>query len=180
LKTLENHFKSKKKFNSNHFETSNLYIGYALIYFGVWQYEDALKYINLLLSQPKSNERQEFQIFARIINLIIHYELGNVILLDSLLRSTHRFLKKQQQIYPYEKLIVDFITLSIKIANKSELKEAFLNLKNSLEELQQNSTNLVLLHFSYIRAWVDSHITLQPFEKLVQEAYKKSIQQNDK
>lgn len=179
LKTLEKHFKNKSKFSSDNFETSNFYMGYVLIYFGVEQFEEALNYLNLLLNLPKSNERQEFQIFARILNLIIHYELGNVLLLDSLLRSTSRFLKKQQQIHPYEKLIVEFISLSLKITNKTERKEAFLKLKFDLEELQQNPTNRVMLHYFYIRAWVDSKINQHSFAKLVQAAYQKSIHQNE-
>lgn len=175
LQTLENHFKKVVKFNQTSFQTSNFYTAYVLIYFGAGQFEEALKYLNLLLNLPKTGERQEFKSFARIFNLIIHYELENTILLEGLLRAETRFLKKQQQIHKHEILILDFIKLSLKTINKKEIKQAFLKLQNDLKELQEKVN---MLHVFYMQIWVGSKIYPYSFAELIQRKYKKSIQKN--
>ena len=55
-----------------------------------------------------SVERKDLQSLARILNLIIHYELGNTVLLDSLLRSTYRYLNKENRLSEIEKKFINF------------------------------------------------------------------------
>lgn len=175
LQTLDSHFKQMKKFDQRSFEVSSFYINYVFIYFGVGQFGQALNYLNLWLNLPKNNERQDLQSFARILNLVIHYELGNVILLDSLLRSTNRFLKKQQQIYQYEKLMLEFIKSAIKILNKKDLNQELVELSQCLKDIEQHPIEAALLQYFDIQAWITSKINHRSFGELVREKYRTSL-----
>ncbi len=66
----------------------------------------ALLWINKLLQEPKSDVRIDIQSNARILNLMIHYELGNYMLVESELVSTKRFLDKHAQLHEYERQLL--------------------------------------------------------------------------
>ena len=93
-RALTQHLKDIQRFGAHADERGAFYFQYFYIYFGMGDYEKALVYLNQWLNLPRSVEREDLQSLARILNLIIHYEMDNTILLEYLSRSTYRFLKK--------------------------------------------------------------------------------------
>lgn len=77
----------------------------AYLYFGAGEKEKSLKWLNRILSD-KSESRQDYKAFARILNMIIHYELGNYDNLEYEYQSAKRFLKKSDRLYKIESLIL--------------------------------------------------------------------------
>ena len=161
----------KKAFKKRLFK-ANFYLSYTYIYFGMGIYDEALHWLNKVLDLPKSIVRQDLQSVARIINLIIHYEMGNVLLLESLLRSTYRFLRKRNRMYETERRILKFIRKSRNIYTKQELKAAFINLKEDCLVLaQKDSEKPIFGYFNFI-AWLESKIQNKDFSTVVQERYR--------
>jgi tetratricopeptide (TPR) repeat protein len=78
------HF-NKKIVNDDKF---HIYYLIAYGYFGVGEIEAALKWINKILNDKDVNQGSKLYLKSKIIILIIHYELGNVELLDYLIKST--------------------------------------------------------------------------------------------
>ena len=124
-RALEQHLKDVKKFGSHADERGAFYFQYFYIYFGMGDYEKALIYLNQWLSLPRSVEREDLQSLARILNLIIHYEMDNAILLEYLFRSTYRFLKKRNRAFEFERSVLTFIQKAIKNTRSIFIKKSF-------------------------------------------------------
>ena len=174
LKALKKHLKETKKYDPQSFERGTFYFQYFYIYFGIEDYEKALEYLNQWLNLPRSVEREDLQSLARILNLIIHYEMDNSILLEYLIRSTYRFLKKRNRAFEFEKQILNFIQKAIKIQSKKELKKAFQNLKEDFEKLLEIPSEKVMLQYFDIISWVDSKILDQPFSEVLKAGFQKT------
>ena len=55
----------------------SFYYHIAYIYFGAGKYNKALFWINKVLNDNENTLRQDIYSYARLFNLVIHYELGN-------------------------------------------------------------------------------------------------------
>ncbi|HFC00808.1 MAG TPA: hypothetical protein ENJ53_08405 [Phaeodactylibacter sp.] len=175
MKALNNHLAVVEKFDQNAFERNSFYLSYFYIYFGVGDYDQALHYLNQWLDLPKTSERKDLQSLARVLNLIIHYEIGNVLLLESLLRSTYRFLSKRNRLYGFEKSVLGFVQKSGKLRSKKELRAAFIALKKEFENLSKiPSENAMLRYFNFV-AWLESKIENITFAEAVQANYQRGI-----
>ena len=167
LDFLQQQQKEQKKFEARLFESGSFYFSYFYIYFGVEDYDKALEYLNKWLNLPKSIERQDLQSLARILNLIIHYEMKNTILLEYLLRSSYRYLRNRNRAYKIEQKVLGFIKDSLKIHGNKALKTAFVQLKKNIETLAElPSENAMLRYFNFI-AWIDSKIEQKSFGEII-------------
>ena len=71
-----------------------LYYKIASLYFGSGEYVQAIEYLNLIIQHKELSLREDLQCFARILNLIAHYESGDDASLDYQIRSVYHFLGK--------------------------------------------------------------------------------------
>jgi hypothetical protein len=171
LTLLNKHLKEKDDFKRNAFEKGTFYFQYFYIYFGIGDYDKALEYLNEWLNIPRSIERQDLQSLARVLNLIIHFEMNNTILLDNLLRSTYRFLQKRNRMYKVEKNVLTFIKDANKTAYSRALKEAFIKLKDTFEALAKDPSEKVMFQYFDFIAWADSKINNEAFAGAVKRRY---------
>ena len=175
LKALKEHQEEVQRFSEALFRKNTFYYQYFYIYFGVGNYEQALAYLNEWLALSGNIERKDLQSLARILNLIIHFEMGNTLLLESLIRSTQRFLKKEEHMYEYERAMLHFIKTSIRAIDKREEKKAFQLLQKQLESLHALPSERPMLDLFDIQAWVESKIRQIPFAEVVRIRYRESF-----
>ena len=171
LELLVQHQKEAKRFDKKHFESNSFYFNYFYIHFGVNDYSKALEYLNQWLNLPRNIERQELQSMARILNLIIHYEIGNTLLIESLIRSTYRFLQKRDGLNELESKVMNFIKNSHKIHSRRELKTVLKTLKKDIQDLPFLPAEKAVLKLFDIEAWLESKIQNKPFSQVIQEKY---------
>ena len=174
IEALEDHIKARKKYGEETFQTGSFYLQYFNIYFGAEDFEKALENLNAWLNLPKSIERQDLQSLVRILNLVIHYEMGNTFLLEYLLRSTYRFLRKRNRMFEFEKRVLGFIKNSNKIYTNKELKKAFIILKKDFESLSQIPSEKAMLQYFDFIAWLESKIEGKSFSTVIKEKNKTS------
>jgi hypothetical protein len=116
---------------------SKLYDVYFLlcklfIYCG--KYKKALFYSNELLNDLQFKFREDIMSVIRILNLIIHTELGNNLTTEYLSNSTLKFLQKKNRIFNSEKSIIKTIKQNDKSNSYSVLrKELSVQKKNPFE-----------------------------------------------
>lgn len=168
---LTKHLKEKEDFKRNAFEKGNFFFQYFYIYFGIGDYDKALEYLNEWLNMPRSIEQQDLQSLARVLNLIIHFEMNNTILLENLLRSTYRFLKKRNRMYKLERKVLTFIKDANKLASNRALKASFLELKEAFEALAKDPSEKVMFQYFDFIAWVDSKINNESFAEATKRRY---------
>ena len=72
------------------------YYQFANIFFLKKEYLKALRWLNEIINSNFGNTREDIQAYARILNLIVHFELNNIIVLRYAVDSCRRFLKKRR------------------------------------------------------------------------------------
>lgn len=174
-KALEEHLKKVQKFDTNPFQKSNFYFQYFYIYFGNENFDKALEHLNHWLSLSRSIERRDLQSLARILNLLIHYEMGNSILIDSLLRNTQRFLNKEQKFFDFERSFVRFIREANKNPNRYELKQILLQLRSDLDHISSIPEEKAMLQLFDIEAWLEAKMEDKAFAQVVKEKYQRRM-----
>ena len=147
----------------------------AYIYFGSGQYKEALRYINKVLNDNETNLRQDIYSFARLFNLVIHFELGNYDLLDYIVKSTSRFyLKRKREFsreYRFETVFLKHIKRTAKVADKRDkLEAAFGDLKAEMEEVLKEDYEKIALEYFDFNSWVNGKVEGKDFAVLKKEA----------
>lgn len=83
-----------------------LYYQFANIYFLKKEYVKSLHWLNEIINSNFGDIREDIQSYARILNLIVHFELNNIIVLRYAVDSCRRFLKKKRtEIISGEKIL---------------------------------------------------------------------------
>lgn len=147
----------RKKFKDALF-MPNFFYQYFYIYFGAGKYEEALFWVNEMLNLPKSMARQDLQGLARVMNLMIHYEMGNDLLLEHLLKSSYRFLRKRNQLYELERIMLSFFKKIKKTRSFGEKEKMFQTLKEEFQALKKKPNETALFNYFNFFAWIDSKI----------------------
>jgi len=145
------------------------YLNIAVLYFGCGKYSDSLRWINKLLNDIDIDNSQDIHCFAQLVNLLIHLELGNERLVPYALKSTQRYLNTRNRVYKFETSFLHFISKVLKLNDKSELKQAYIELKNDLDELAKDNFEKTAFEYFDFRSWAESKITGKSFKEIVRE-----------
>ncbi len=78
----------------------------CILYFLDADFKMALHWVNEIIQTSGTEIREDIQHFARILVILIHFELGNWELLEYLHRSSYRYLFERKQLAPYEKCLM--------------------------------------------------------------------------
>ncbi len=136
----------------------------CLVYFHLGDYRKALQNINISLNARDQGIRTDMVIFAKIMNLILHYELDNEDLLPGLCKSTRRYMEKNWHIDKLEETLLNFFGKTIQRSMTHEKRvAAFIDLK---KELKQVLSKQVFQDFDLL-AWAESKIVNKPFLEVV-------------
>lgn len=170
-----NFFTKNHNFNLNLIQQSNkeqrikFYFTVAYTLFSVSDYKGSLHYVNLLMNDNEPQLRQDIYSFSRILNLLIHFELGNYEHLEYVSNSAIRFINKTKRDYQLEKVFIKQIK---KITKNATTLNSVPIIKDTLEEvnhLLKNENERVILDFIDIKSWLETKITGKTFQQLVRE-----------
>ncbi len=135
-----------------------LYYKTACLYFGKGDWSKCIGWLHRIFNMKEIDLREDIHGFARILNLISHYELGNTDLLPYQLRSTYRFLLKKQELHTYQKLLLSFMRRLDPSVTPQEMRNRFAALREAMLKLRDNPyEGRAFVYFDMI-AWLDSRI----------------------
>ncbi len=165
----------KRKFPSTYIVV--LYFNIAYLYFGTGDYSRSVFWLNKIFNDPSLKGSQiNHHCFAQILNLILHFELGNQDLLESIVKSTYRFLYTRNRLYKFENSVLNFVGKKLlKIKTHKELIEAFKELKTELEEIIIDRFEKQALEYFDFISWLESKIENRPFAEIVSEKARKRV-----
>jgi hypothetical protein len=147
------------KYYEERFNTDDLlFLEYtiAINYYGNNLLNKCLAHINKIINHPKGNNLKEVVRMARLLNLIIHYELNNTELLPYLYKSTLRFFTLLPSTHKYETHFLEFYkkyALAKRVTNKQELLS---ELEQQLREVFKNPYSAYILEYFDFFAWIDA------------------------
>lgn len=137
-------------------------------HFGAGNPGRALHWLNKLLNDPEPALRQDLFTYARLFNLVVHYELGHYEHLEYVSRSTKRFLSKRDRAYGVEGALMEHIRKLAKTDPPDAKRELFLSLETRLNELMLDPDESTVLKYFNICAWVRSKVQGTSMAKAVQ------------
>jgi hypothetical protein len=146
--------------------------GTAYAYFGMGEYRTALKFINEVLNDNEKMLRQDVYSFARIFNLVIHFELNNHDFLEYDMKSTARYLNKHDKDYEVEKLFMKEMRSLARINSDAEQRAIFENFDTKLAKLLKIDRENVILEYFDLRAWITSKLENVSLESAIKNLVK--------
>ena len=159
LESLENRLRKE--------QLLELYYHIAYAYFGTGEYSKALFWINKVLNDNENTLRKDLFSYARLFNLVIHFELQNYDLLEYITKSTQRYLVRRQRDYELEKLVIDHLRKLIRESKSKNMVTKITEFKCQLLELvTEPEDQIVLKYFDFV-SWLNSKIENISFSKAV-------------
>jgi len=142
----------------------------ACLYFGSSDYDNAIVYLNHILNAPNPDFREDIQAFARFLNLMAHYELGNMQLVEYLVKSVYRFLNKREELHQVLKEILQFIRRLPRI-KKEQINNEFLKLRDNLVKLEADHYERRPFLYLDIISWLEGKIQGKPIEEIIRQKF---------
>lgn len=152
-----------------------MYFKTACLYFGNEEHKTAVVWLNKIINSHEVDLREDIHGFARIVNLISHYELGNMELIEYYVRSTYRFLLKKEDLHQFQKYILNFLVRLKTNITEKELKIRFETLRNNLLELSKDPYEKRAFIYFDIISWLESKIENRPVQEIIQEKAAKRL-----
>ncbi|WP_299757552.1 hypothetical protein [uncultured Pontibacter sp.] len=147
------------------------YYKIASLYFGSGDYSSTILYLQKIIQYKDISLREDIQCFARILNLIVHYEAGKDELLEYQIKSVYHFLGKMNDRQPMQVAICEFLR-KLPDIKPLELKSAFIALKEQLLQISGNPLYRRPFQYLDIISWLDSKITNQSVQQVMQQKFK--------
>lgn len=144
-----------------------IYLNLAKVNIYNGNYHTALKWNNKIINTSKEERREDIFVLSKLFNLIIHFELENYDLIQSITRSTANFLEEKKQLFETEKVILNYLKNKFpKAKTKKETYSIFVLMRNELAEVKKDPFEAkVFDYFDYI-AWLDSKIEQKSLIKI--------------
>lgn len=129
----------------------------ACVFFAAEKYKDALFWCHQIVNEAPVLREDVYHVM-RILYLLVHFELGNKVILPSLIRSTNRYLGKGKETFQLEAILIKYLSQLIDLYGRKEKRELFSALKLELMPLRDNPFENIALRDIDILGWVDKKI----------------------
>jgi hypothetical protein len=134
----------------------------SILYFLHADYKAALHWVNDIIDTSGSEMREDIQHFARILLIIIHFELAHWDILEYLHRSSYRYLFTHKQLMPYEQSLMDALNKLMQNPEETAQKTILHALRDDLERMLD--ANQAAPGIQELYCWLDSKTTGRPMK----------------
>lgn len=139
----------------------------AISFFGVGEFKKSLNYLNEILNDNEQVLRQDIYSFARLLNLLIHFELENYDFLEYVIKSTSRYLNKYERDYRIEHVLIKHVRKLTRSTANINREDVFTKMKLEIDSLLESRNERIILGYFNIEAWMDSKISKRTFSESV-------------
>lgn len=155
------------------------YYKIACMYFGSGDNKMAIKYLNMVIQFKEQSLREDIQCFARILNLIAHFELGNDLLVEYQVKSVYRFLMKMGELHGVQKEIFYFLR-QLPFVSELELRKQFKILHGKLVKLAQDPYEKRPFLYLDIISWLECKLQGERVQNVIRKKFLKEIETGSK
>ncbi len=139
-------------------------IGMSYLLMGRWS--DSQKWLDKIIAQEKTEHRQDLQHAARLLRLLLWYELGKHDLLEYELVNTERYLRTRKAWSAWESAVVKFFGKLLD-ADRKEVRKYAAAFLERFPQLSQGQNSADLPGISEIETWLKSIVTGNPMRELI-------------
>ncbi len=148
----------------------------ACLYFGAGNFSQSAKTLNKIINITSTDLREDLHCFARIMNLVCHYELGNFDVIKHYIISTYRFLLKKDDLRLFQKFVLSFLKNLSTDTDAKGLVAQFKNLKSQLLTLVESPYEKRAFIYFDIISWLESKIEKRSVQEIIKEKFESRIQ----
>lgn len=150
------------------------YYKMASLYFGAGDTKKCIEYCQKIINNHALKSREDLMCFARILNLLAHYEAGKDYHLESLLRSTYKFLIKMDELHEVQKELIKFVRRLGDIY-PHELKSEFKKLHTTLKKYEDDPYERRAFLYLDLLSWLESKIENRTIAAVIREKAQEMI-----
>lgn len=141
----------------------------SMYYFLTENYARSLTYIHAIQSETRIELKRDLQILSRLFSLVIHYELGNIDILDNLIRSARRYLKKNDASDALTRLVIRSIAALPGATDVAERQRIYRTLRTDLGRLLHDNPGREIVGLPELLFWTESKLYMRPLPDLFTE-----------
>ena len=163
----ENFIKTYSKHLNQKIRDSYYHYNLARLYFGKKDFNQILPLLNKV-------EHQEVFVMldVKVMMMKTYYELGNIDLLEYIIKSVYRFFAKMEDLNMVQNEVLKFLRKALYL-NDTELRKAFLKLKNKLEMLSEHPYEKRSFLYLDLISWLESKLSGKHVGVIIREKFEK-------
>jgi len=120
------------------------------------KFEQALGFCSHILQLPSSQVQHYLQRFGRLLQLLVHYELGNQRLLEYDLRNCYNFFKNQNKLYEFERLFLKMMRQLTDELHQYGTQSTFCDYHQQFAALKEDAYESRAFAYLDILAWLEA------------------------
>ncbi len=117
--------------------------------------DQALDGIDLLLKKRRKGIRQDLYRWAKLFQIMIHYQQGNYILLDSLLLSLSRLIKEDQSKNAIESLFIKHIKAMASNPSQKNIENTLQEFKLKIAAIPNRTSEKQIVKELFLETWLE-------------------------
>ena len=158
----------KYKNRLDHHYIVMLYYKIACLYFGMGKNEICIEYLQKIIKSKNLSSAEDLQCFARVLNLIAHYECGLDYDLERQFLDTYKFLLKMENLQEVQKVFLTSIR-DLSDVFPSEIKSEFKKIYKKLKKFENHPYEKRAFLYLDILSWLESKIKNKPIAVIIKE-----------
>ena len=164
---INNKIEEYKNRLDNHYVVL-LYYKIACLYFGMGKNKLCIAYLQKIIRSKNLSSAGDLQCFARILNLIAHYECGLDYDLERQFLDTYKFLLKMENLQEVQKVFLDSIR-DLSDVFPHEIKNEFKKIHTKLKKFENHPYEKRAFLYLDILSWLESKIQNKPIALIIKE-----------
>ncbi|MGV7107516.1 hypothetical protein [Flavobacterium sp. U410] len=144
------------------------YYKIASLYFGMGDNLKCISYLQKIIGNKNLEMREDLMCFARVLNLVAHYDAREDEQLDKLVKDTYQFLIKMNDLHEVQREMIRFLR-NLGFIYPHELKDAFIELHGKLKRFENHPYEKRAFLYLDIISWLESKIYNKPVALVIQE-----------
>ncbi|WP_299669496.1 hypothetical protein [uncultured Polaribacter sp.] len=145
-----------------------LYYKMACLYFGMGKNRLCIAYLQKIIRSKNLSSAEDLQCFARILNLIAHYECGLDYDLERQFLDTYKFLLKMENLQEVQKVFLTSIR-DLSDVFPHEIKNEFKKIHAKLKKFENHPYEKRAFLYLDILSWLESKIVNKPIALIIKE-----------
>jgi len=144
------------------------YYKIACLYFGDGNNKKCIEFLKKIINNKSLEMREDLMCFSRILNLVAHYEAGLDYHLDSLVKSTYKFLIKMNDMHEVQKEMIKFLR-KLPDVSPLDIKDEFKKLHATLKKFENHPYEKRAFLYLDIISWLESNIENRSVKEIIME-----------
>lgn len=144
------------------------YYKIACLYFGMGDNINCIVFLQKIIDNKHLSIREDLMCFARVLNLVAHYEAGLDENFEHSLKSTYKFLIKMNELHEVQREMIRFLrNLDLGNVYPHQLKTEFKKLHGRLKNYEDHPYEKRAFLYLDIISWLESKIENRPVSEIV-------------